>query len=45
MPDADGRWPLIEAELIESDFCLGVGPAWGAWFEQALRESIGKGQD
>ena len=23
MPDADGRWLLMEAELIEPNFCLG----------------------
>jgi hypothetical protein len=24
MPDADGRWLLMEAELIEADFFLGM---------------------
>ena len=27
VPDADGRWLLMEAELIEPDFYLGVDPA------------------
>ncbi|MDE2407178.1 MAG: hypothetical protein KGL91_04880 [Xanthomonadaceae bacterium] len=38
LPDADGRWLLMEAELIEPDFYLGVDPAQGAGFAQALRE-------
>ena len=41
VPDADGRWLLMEAELIEPDFYLGVDPARGAGFAWALREVIG----
>lgn len=37
LPDAEGRWLLMEAELIEPDFYLGVDPAQGAGFAQALR--------
>ena len=40
VPDADGRWLLMEAELIEPDFYLGVDPAQGAGFAHALRERI-----
>lgn len=40
LPDADGRWLLMEAELIEPDFYLGVDPARGAGFARALRESL-----
>lgn len=43
VPDADGRWLLMEAELIEPDFYLGVDPAQGAGFARALREAIGQG--
>jgi glutathione synthase/RimK-type ligase-like ATP-grasp enzyme len=43
VPDADGRWLLMEAELIEPDFYLGVDPARGAGFARALRESIADG--
>ena len=38
VPDADGRWLLMEAELIEPDFYLGVDPAQGAGFVRALRD-------
>lgn len=38
VPDADGRWLLMEAELIEPDFYLGVDPARGAGFARALRD-------
>ena len=38
VPDADGRWLLMEAELIEPDFYLGVDPAQGAGFARALRD-------
>ena len=38
VPDADGRWLLMEAELIEPDFYLGVDPAEGAGFARALRD-------
>ena len=34
--DADGRWLLMEAELIEPDFYLGVDPRRGAGFASAL---------
>ena len=34
--DADGRWLLMEAELIEPDFYLGVDPGRGAAFAGAL---------
>ncbi len=37
VPDADGRWLLMEAELIEPDFYLGVDPQRGAAFARALR--------
>lgn len=40
VPDADGRWLLMEAELIEPDFYLGVDPAQGAGFARALRAAI-----
>ena len=40
VPDADGRWLLMEAELIEPDFYLGMDPRKGAGFAQALREAI-----
>ncbi len=40
VPDADGRWLLMEAELIEPDFYLGADPRRGAAFAQALRRSI-----
>ncbi len=36
VPDAEGRWLLMEAELIEPDFYLGVDPARGAGFARAL---------
>ena len=37
VPDADGRWLLMEAELIEPDFYLGVDPHAGAGFADAVR--------
>ncbi|MBS0226167.1 MAG: transporter [Proteobacteria bacterium] len=40
VPDAGGRWLLMEAELIEPDFYLGVDPAQGAGFARALRDAI-----
>jgi hypothetical protein len=40
VPDADGRWLLMEAELIEPDFYLGMDPRAGAGFAQALRASL-----
>jgi hypothetical protein len=39
VPDADGRWLLMEAELIEPDFYLNVDPAQGAGFARAVRDS------
>lgn len=38
--DADGRWLLMEAELIEPDFYLGVAPGRGAAFARAVRERL-----
>lgn len=43
VPDAEGRWLLMEAELIEPDFYLGVDPSQGAGFARALRESLANG--
>ena len=43
VPDADGRWLLMEAELIEPDFYLGVDPSQGGGFARALREAIDEG--
>ncbi|WP_330946357.1 hypothetical protein [Thermomonas sp. LB-4] len=43
LPDADGRWLLMEAELIEPDFYLAVDPAQGAGFAQTLRRWVGAG--
>ena len=40
VPDADGRWLLMEAELIEPDFYLGVDPQAGAGFARALQELL-----
>lgn len=40
VPDADGRWLLMEAELIEPDFYLGVDPERGEGFAKALRAAI-----
>lgn len=40
VPDADGRWLLMEAELIEPDFYLGVDPRRGAGFVHALRRLL-----
>ena len=40
VPDPDGRWLLMEAELIEPDFYLGVDPAHGGGFAQALQAAI-----
>lgn len=36
VPDADGQWLLMEAELIEPDFYLGTDPDAGARFAQAV---------
>ncbi|MBP3982841.1 hypothetical protein J5837_00270 [Pseudoxanthomonas helianthi] len=43
VPDADGRWLLMEAELIEPDFYLGVDPSQGAGFARAMRASLADG--
>ena len=43
VPDVDGRWLLMEAELIEPDFYLGVDPAQGAGFARALRDRLAEG--
>jgi glutathione synthase/RimK-type ligase-like ATP-grasp enzyme len=40
VPDRDGRWLLMEAELIEPDFYLGADPQAGAGFAQAVREKL-----
>lgn len=40
VPDASGRWLLMEAELIEPDFYLGMDAAAGLRFAQALRERL-----
>jgi hypothetical protein len=40
VPDADGRWLLMEAELIEPDFYLGVDPAHGRGFAHALLATL-----
>lgn len=40
VPDADGRWLLMEAELIEPDLYLGVDPGRGAAFAAALAERL-----
>jgi hypothetical protein len=42
VPDPGGRWLLMEAELIEPDFYLGVDPAKGAGFARALLEEVGR---
>ncbi len=38
--DAEGKWLLMEAELIEPDFYLANDPAKGARFAQAVRERL-----
>lgn len=43
VPDADGRWLLMEAELIEPDFYLGVAPGAGANFGRAVGERLAAG--
>ena len=43
IPDADGRWLLMEAELIEPDFYLGNDPAQGAGFARAMRDALNDG--
>lgn len=43
VPDADGRWLLMEAELIEPDFYLDQDPEAGAGFAQAVRAGLATG--
>lgn len=40
VPDADGRWLLMEAELIEPDFYLGADPGRGEAFARAVRQAL-----
>lgn len=40
VPDQDGRWLLMEAELIEPDLYLGADPGGGAAFAAAVRERV-----
>lgn len=40
VPDAHGGWLLMEAELIEPDFYLGVDPRQGAGFARGLLEML-----
>ncbi len=40
VPDADGRWLLMEAELIEPDFYLDHDPNAGAAFAQAIQAKL-----
>lgn len=40
VPDADGRWLLMEAELIEPDFYLGADPRQGAAFAHAVAATL-----
>src|SRR5690606_1107499 len=42
VPDADGRWLLMEAELIEPDFYLGADPRKGAAFASAVAEALAR---
>lgn len=41
VPDEEGRWLLMEAELIEPDLYLGVDPRGGAGFAAAVRGLLG----
>ena len=41
VPDADGRWLLMEAELIEPDFYLGAQAGAGARFARAVLDRLG----
>ncbi|MDZ4362261.1 transporter [Brevundimonas sp.] len=43
VPDADGRWLLMEAELIEPDFYLGTAPAGGDAFAAAVQSKLAAG--
>lgn len=40
VPDADGNWLLMEAELIEPDFYLGSAPDRGRAFAEAVRDRL-----
>jgi glutathione synthase/RimK-type ligase-like ATP-grasp enzyme len=40
VPGRDGRWLLMEAELIEPDFYLDHDPVAGAGFAQSVRELL-----
>ena len=40
VPGPDGRWLLMEAELIEPDFYLGTAPEAGVAFAQAVRARL-----
>jgi len=40
VPDADGRWLLMEVELIEPDFYLGEDPTRGAGYAAAVRQRL-----
>lgn len=40
VPDVDGRWLLMEAELIEPDFYLGADPQQGAAFARSVRDLL-----
>lgn len=44
VPDANGRWLLMEAELIEPDFYLGLDPRQGASFGSAVSELLLAGE-
>lgn len=44
VPDADGRWLLMEAELIEPDLYLGQAPDAGAAFADAVRAQLAAGR-
>lgn len=37
VPNAEGRWLFMEAEMIEPGFYLGVDPAQGAGFARAMK--------
>ena len=41
--DRDGRWLLMEAELIEPDFYLDTAPEAGAMFGRAVAELLADG--
>jgi glutathione synthase/RimK-type ligase-like ATP-grasp enzyme len=40
VPDVDGRWLLMEAELIEPDLYLGVGAGAAAAFAEAVQRRL-----